>query len=46
MDRKVKVKKGTSRSKTLKDENFIQLNSNAKEDLVVMFESDRAFIQT
>lgn len=37
--------KSTSSLKTLKDENFIALNKKAREDLVIMFESDRAFIE-
>ena len=37
--------KTTSSLKTLKDENFIALNKKAREDLVIMFESDRAFIE-
>lgn len=45
VDRKTKVTKHTSRQKTLKDENFIAMNRSAGRDLVVMFESDRAFVE-
>ena len=34
-----------SSHKTLKDENFLDLNKKSKTDLVIMFESDRAFIE-
>ena len=45
VDRKTKLTKKTSSHKTLKDENFVALNRKAKADLVVMFESDRTFIE-
>ena len=46
VDRKTKLTRNTSSLKTLKDENFIALNRASKSgDLVIMFESDRAFIE-
>jgi len=44
MDRKVKMTKQTNGLKTLKDENFTSLNKQASQDLVIMYESDRAFV--
>ena len=38
------MSKQTNSHKTLKDENFMALNKLAIENLVVMYESDRAFI--
>lgn len=45
VDRKARLTKQTNNLKTLKDENFLYLNRRAKEDLVIMFESDRAFVK-
>ena len=45
VDRKTKLTKHTNNHKTLKDENFIALNRASSADLVVMFESDRTFLE-
>ena len=44
VDRMTKFTANTSNLKTLKDENFMDLQKKKNSDLVVMFESDRAFI--
>ena len=47
VDRRTKLSSylSTSKLKTLKDENFLELSERAEHDLVVMFESDRAFVR-
>ena len=45
VDRKTKLTKHTNNHKTLKDENFIALNRASEADLVIMLESDQAFVE-